>query len=95
MIQIFGTTQSAYAHMCGEEPPYSNYTDMFKGTLDYIWYTIPHLRPLAVVSVPSEDDIKRSGRSMPNVSASSDHVLLCADMQVNAILPMIFLQHRA
>jgi mRNA deadenylase 3'-5' endonuclease subunit Ccr4 len=75
--------------MCGEEPPYSNYTDMFKGTLDYIWYTIPHLRPLAVVSVPSEDDIKRSGRSMPNVSASSDHVLLCADMQVNAILPIL------
>ncbi|KAG5186166.1 Endonuclease/exonuclease/phosphatase [Tribonema minus] len=75
--------QSAYAAVTLDEPPYTNYTDSFRGTLDYIWCSAPDLRPLAVMQVPSEDDIRRCGPSMPNVAASSDHVLLCADVQVD------------
>eukprot|EP00611_Tribonema_gayanum_P003315 TRINITY_DN12571_c0_g1_i2.p1 TRINITY_DN12571_c0_g1~~TRINITY_DN12571_c0_g1_i2.p1 ORF type:complete len:288 (-),score=94.97 TRINITY_DN12571_c0_g1_i2:170-973(-) len=76
--------QSAYAAVTLDEPPYTNYTDSFRGTLDYIWCSAPDLRPLAVMQVPSEDDIRRCGPSMPNVAASSDHVLLCADVQLGA-----------
>ncbi len=71
--------QSTYAYVLGAEPPYTNYTDMFKGTLDYIWCTAPMLRPLAVTNVPTEEEIQRSGKSMPNVQASSDHILLSVD----------------
>ncbi len=71
--------QSAYAYVLGAEPPYTNYTEMFKGTLDYIWCTTPLIRPLAVTNVPTEEEIHRGGKSMPNVQASSDHVLLSVD----------------
>ncbi len=71
--------QSAYSYVLGAEPPYTNYTEMFKGTLDYIWCTTPLLRPLAVTNVPTEEEIHRGGKSMPNVQASSDHVLLSVD----------------
>lgn len=76
--------QSAYATVQQIEPPYTNYTDMFKGTLDYVWFSAPHLRPLAVAAVPTENEIHRCGRSMPNVQASSDHILLLTDFQVLA-----------
>ncbi len=71
--------QSAYAYVLGAEPPYTNYTEMFKGTLDYIWCTAPILRPLAITNAPTQEEIERSGKSMPNVQASSDHVLLSVD----------------
>ncbi len=75
--------QSAYAYVLGAEPPYTNYTDMFKGTLDYIWCTTPMLRPLAVTNAPTEEEIQRSGKSMPNVQASSDHIPLSVDFLLN------------
>lgn len=35
----------------GSEPPYTNYTGNFKGVLDYVWFSSPHIRPLAVAPV--------------------------------------------
>ncbi|CAM9715935.1 unnamed protein product, partial [Phaeothamnion confervicola] len=77
--------QSAYAVVLGAEPEYTNYTRTFKGTLDYIWYSPGHLRPLAVSPVPTPEDIHKCGDSMPNVQASSDHVMLIAEMHLGSI----------
>lgn len=49
--------QSAYQSVMGSEPPYTNYTGNFKGVLDYVWFSNPHIRPLAVAPVPTEEDI--------------------------------------
>lgn len=43
--------QSAYRTVMGSEPPYTNYTGNFKGVLDYVWFSSPHIRPLAVAPV--------------------------------------------
>ncbi|CAN0098461.1 unnamed protein product, partial [Hapterophycus canaliculatus] len=43
--------QSAYQTVMGSEPPYTNYTGNFKGVLDYVWFSSPHIRPLAVAPV--------------------------------------------
>ncbi|CAN0091651.1 unnamed protein product, partial [Discosporangium mesarthrocarpum] len=45
----------------GTEPPYTNYTGGFKGVLDYVWFSSPHIRPLAVAPVPTEEDILKVG----------------------------------
>lgn len=80
--------ESAYLTVCGTEPPYSNYTVGFKGTLDYLWHTPNHLRPLAVTAVPSEQQIAGVGGAMPNPQSSSDHIMLCVDMQLGGTLPV-------
>ena len=51
----------------------------FTGVLDYLWYSSPHLRPLAVSPIPELID----GIGLPNVQYASDHLLLCADMQLS------------
>lgn len=43
--------QSVYRTVMGSEPPYTNYTGNFKGVLDYVWFSSPHIRPLAVAPV--------------------------------------------
>lgn len=73
---------SSYATVVGEEPPFTNYTTNFKGTLDYIWYSANNLRPLAVAEIPSEDDILHFGEGMPSAQYSSDHIMMVADMQI-------------
>ncbi|CAM9336772.1 unnamed protein product [Chrysoparadoxa australica] len=70
---------SAYAAVLGQEPPYTNYTDTFKGVLDYIWCS-GKVTPLAVARIPTAKEIERSGKWMPNVGAGSDHMLLSADV---------------
>lgn len=57
---------SAYAYVLKEEPPYTNYTNNFKGVLDYIWCSSDHIRPLAVVPVVREDAIEQFGTALPN-----------------------------
>jgi CCR4-NOT transcription complex subunit 6 len=57
---------SAYAAVQGEEPPYTNYTDGFKGVLDYVWCSAAHLRPLGVMAVPPDEALQRSGVALPN-----------------------------
>ena len=65
----------------GAEPPYTNFTGKFKGTLDYIWYTPGRLRVLAVTNVPDPQDIfNQCGEGLPSASYPSDHIMLCTDI---------------
>ncbi|CAN0439860.1 unnamed protein product [Ectocarpus fasciculatus] len=66
----------------GSEPPYTNYTGNFKGVLDYVWFSSPHIRPLAVAPVPTAEDIMKCGIALPNVQSSSDHIMLLCDIQL-------------
>ncbi|CAM9566192.1 unnamed protein product [Ectocarpus sp. 12 AP-2014] len=74
--------QSAYHTVMGSEPPYTNYTGNFKGVLDYVWFSSPHIRPLAVAPVPTAEDIMKCGVALPNVQSSSDHIMLLCDVQL-------------
>lgn len=73
---------SAYQTVLGDEPWVTNYTQNFKGVLDYIWYSAPNLRPLAVAPVPDEKELTKTGEALPSTEYSSDHIMLIADMQV-------------
>ena len=73
---------SAYSTVMGQEPSYTNYTVNFKGVLDYIWYSMQHLRPLSTVPIPDEDELTKFGKGLPSTMHSSDHIMLVADMQL-------------
>jgi CCR4-NOT transcription complex subunit 6 len=73
---------SAYASVVGEEPEYTNYTEHFKGVLDYIWFTTEHMRPLSTAPIPAVDVLTQSGVALPNAIYSSDHILMLADIQL-------------
>ena len=75
-------TISAYAAVTGGEPPYTNVTAGFTGVLDYIWCSADTVRPLAVTAVPDKAALAAVGGTMPNAQYSSDHILMCADVQV-------------
>jgi len=72
--------KSAYYHVMGEEPRFTNFTVGYIGVLDYIWFTPNFLRPLAVAPVPDEAHINLTGEALPSAQYSSDHILLCCDM---------------
>jgi CCR4-NOT transcription complex subunit 6 len=72
---------SAYQSVLGDEPWVTNFTQNFKGVLDYIWYSAPNLRPLAVAPIPEEKELTRTGEALPSTEFSSDHIMLIADMQ--------------
>jgi CCR4-NOT transcription complex subunit 6 len=73
---------SAYQSILGDEPKVTNYTSNFKGVLDYMWYSIPNLRPLAVAPIPDEQVLTRHGEALPSTEFSSDHIMLIADLQI-------------
>lgn len=73
---------SVYSTVMGEEPPHTNYTVNFKGVLDYIWFSVQHLRPLSTVPIPDEEELLKYGEGLPSTMQSSDHVMLIADMQL-------------
>jgi CCR4-NOT transcription complex subunit 6 len=73
---------SAYQTVLGDEPIQTNYTVNFKGVLDYIWYSAPNLRPLAVAPIPDEHVLTRHGEGLPSTEFSSDHIMLITDVQI-------------
>jgi CCR4-NOT transcription complex subunit 6 len=73
---------SAYQTVMGEEPWVTNFTANFKGVLDYIWYSAPTLRPLAVAPIPDEKQLSKHGEALPSTEYSSDHIMLMADFQI-------------
>lgn len=73
---------SSYQTVLGEEPWVTNYTSQFKGTLDYIWYSVQNLRPLSAAPVPDEARLTRHGEALPSTEYSSDHVMLISDLQI-------------
>ena len=55
----------------GGEPPYTNFTAKFKGTLDYVWFTPGRLRVLAVTNVPDPQDLfAQCGEGLPRCAYS-------------------------
>jgi CCR4-NOT transcription complex subunit 6 len=73
---------SAYQAVLGDEPWVTNYTQNFKGVLDYIWYSAQNLRPLTVAPIPDEAQLTRYGEALPSTEYSSDHIMLLSDMQI-------------
>jgi CCR4-NOT transcription complex subunit 6 len=73
---------SAYQTVLGDEPWTTNYTETFKGVLDYIWYSAQNLRPLSAAPVPEEAMLTRHGEALPSTEFSSDHIMLISDMQI-------------
>eukprot|EP00753_Platysulcus_tardus_P020205 PLAT7878.1.p1 GENE.PLAT7878.1~~PLAT7878.1.p1 ORF type:complete len:370 (+),score=135.29 PLAT7878.1:40-1149(+) len=63
---------SAYAHVLGAEPEYTNYTLNFKGTLDYL-FTTAALTAVAVLSMPPTA-VLRACRALPAARFPSDHL---------------------
>ena len=66
------------------EPPFTNVTHDFVGTLDYIFYTDDTLAPLSLLELPSEKECRNKYGGLPNTQCSSDHVALMAEFQWGA-----------
>jgi len=65
-------------HACnGQEAKYTNYTEDFKGTLDYIWFTSNSLAVLAISQVDDESQLTQE-TALPSSTRPSDHVSLVA-----------------
>jgi len=70
---------SSYASVLGVEPDFTNLTQQFRGTLDYIWYDSSAIRCAAVAPVPPLEQLTRAGPALPSPQYPSDHVALIAD----------------
>ncbi len=73
---------SVYHTVMGEEPKATNYTELFKGVLDYMWYSASNLRPLSCAPIPDESVLTKHGDALPSTQYSSDHIMLISDMQI-------------
>lgn len=62
------------------EPSFTNFTQKFKGTLDYIFHTPNVLAPLCALSTPPMTELE-SDTALPNELYSSDHIAMVADLQ--------------
>jgi CCR4-NOT transcription complex subunit 6 len=73
---------SAVALVTGGEPPVTNFTQQFKGVLDYIWLN-ESLAAVACLEMPSEDELRGSDDTpLPNTLFPSDHVAICVDIRM-------------
>jgi CCR4-NOT transcription complex subunit 6 len=68
---------SSYETCNGREAEYTNYTEDFKGTLDYIWYSSESLSVLAISQVDDEGQLSQE-TALPSSTRPSDHVSLVA-----------------
>jgi len=66
---------TAYETCNGREATYTNYTEDFKGTLDYIWFTSESLSVLAISQVDDESQLMQE-TALPSSTRPSDHVSL-------------------
>nr|XP_022905545.1 2',5'-phosphodiesterase 12-like [Onthophagus taurus] len=64
-----------------ETPPFTNYTDNFKGCLDYIFYEKDAMELTKIVPLPTEDEMSVNV-ALPNQYFPSDHVALIADFKL-------------
>ena len=66
----------------GKEPTVTNYTDHYKGCLDYIWVTKESIQPVAVSVLPTVEEIMSvGGICLPNPRYVSDHLALDCELQ--------------
>mmetsp|Transcript_17523 Transcript_17523/g.52712 ORF Transcript_17523/g.52712 Transcript_17523/m.52712 type:complete len:626 (-) Transcript_17523:269-2146(-) len=68
---------TAYETCNGREAQYTNYTEDFKGTLDYIWFSPDALAVLAISQVDDESQLQQE-TALPSSTRPSDHVSLVA-----------------
>jgi len=68
---------TAYETCNGREAQYTNYTEDFKGTLDYIWFSPDALAVLAISQVDDEPQLAQE-TALPSSTRPSDHVSLVA-----------------
>mmetsp|Transcript_3408 Transcript_3408/g.9763 ORF Transcript_3408/g.9763 Transcript_3408/m.9763 type:complete len:604 (+) Transcript_3408:115-1926(+) len=68
---------TAYETCNRREATYTNYTEDFKGTLDYIWFTPDALAVLAISQVDDEQHLAQE-TALPSSTRPSDHVSLVA-----------------
>jgi len=68
---------TAYETCNSREAPYTNYTEDFKGTLDYIWFSPDALAVLAISQVDDESQLTQE-TALPSSSKPSDHLSLVA-----------------
>jgi CCR4-NOT transcription complex subunit 6 len=76
---------SAMEVAIGEEPVFTNYTQKFKGCLDYMFYSPQRLRVMAISNIPEAQELEaQNGPGLPSAMYPSDHLLLCADVTFQA-----------
>jgi len=73
---------SAYETCAGREAEYTNYTEDFKGTLDYIWFTPDTLSVLAISQVDDESQLSQE-TALPSSTRPSDHISLVCTFMFN------------
>jgi hypothetical protein len=76
------------------EPVFTNFTDRFVGTLDYVLVTPHLLTPLCALS-PLADAVVRMATALPNPICSSDHISIVADLHWRAEPRGVHLEPRA
>lgn len=66
------------------EPQYTNYTDNYKGVLDYIFISTQSIKVTSCLLVPSEYRLRGiRDTTIPNMSFPSDHIALCIDIVIH------------
>ncbi|CAJ1428128.1 unnamed protein product, partial [Effrenium voratum] len=68
---------TAYETCTHKEATFTNYTEDFKGTLDYIWFSPENLSVLAISQVDDESQLSQES-ALPSSTRPSDHVSLVA-----------------
>lgn len=61
---------SLYGSTCGE-PPFTNYTSEFHGTIDYIFYSPNKVIPIEGIIIDKEK--MKSNLPLPSIGYHSDH----------------------
>ncbi|PNX83958.1 carbon catabolite repressor-like protein, partial [Trifolium pratense] len=73
---------SVYASTRGE-PPFTNYTPGFTGTLDYIlFFPSDYIKPISYLELPDSEAANIVG-GLPNFSHPSDHLPIGAEFEIN------------
>ena len=68
---------SAFQHLTGREPEFTNYTGKFKGCLDYVMTR--NFEPISARPLPEESELA-SETALPNSRWPSDHLPLVVDL---------------
>ncbi|GJQ14183.1 hypothetical protein GpartN1_g5974.t1 [Galdieria partita] len=74
MVSIPFHFKSAIGSVLGKEMDWSNRTEKFTDTIDYIFYTSTQLRPIQVI--PSPELLQKYEEFLPNENFPSDHIPL-------------------
>lgn len=73
---------STYAYTRGE-PPFTNCTPGFTGTLDYIFFSpSDHIKPVSFLELPGPDSSDVDG-GLPNLFHPSDHLPIGVEFEIS------------